>query len=135
MSSYVFICDHKGDNWSAKRFSKDEDAEPLEAEASSTYELQKKLSDLAKAQGATGGVSLTFSYITQTKALCQVRSVLRRGRIKVVSAHFNRVIVQLAFDIVWCKLPCFSTPFSSNGRTHEIRVCPWILCPSNRRRG
>jgi hypothetical protein len=75
MSSYVFICDHKGDNWSAKRFSKDEDAEPLEAEASSTYELQKKLSDLAKAQGATGGVSLTFSYITQKKALCQVRSV------------------------------------------------------------
>lgn len=79
MSSYVFICDHKGDNWSAKRFSKDEDAEPLEAEASSTYELQKKLSDLAKAQGAAGGVSLTFSYITQKKALCQVRSALRHG--------------------------------------------------------
>ncbi|GAQ89573.1 60S acidic ribosomal protein P3 [Klebsormidium nitens] len=72
MSSYVFICDHKGDNWTAKRFSKDEDAEPLEAEASSTYELQKKLSDLAKAQGATGGVQLSFSFVTQTKALCQV---------------------------------------------------------------
>ena len=73
MSSYVFICDHKGDNWTAKRFSKDEDAESLEAEASSTYDLQKKLSDLAKSQGATGGVSLSFSYITQTKAICQVK--------------------------------------------------------------
>lgn len=90
MSSYVFICDHKGDNWTAKRFSKDEDAEPLEAEASSTYELQKKLSDLAKAQGATGGVSLSFSYVTQKKALCQVKLLLCFERRSVIWLHCLR---------------------------------------------
>ncbi|MCE3216325.1 hypothetical protein HAX54_006134 [Datura stramonium] len=67
MGVFTFVCKGSGDEWSAKQFKGD-----LEASASCTYDLQRKLVQAALASDSSGGVQSSFSYITPSSAVFQV---------------------------------------------------------------
>lgn len=67
MGVFTYICRLNGDEWSAKQLSGD-----LEASASSTYELQRKLVKTTLEVDSSGGVQSAFSFITPKSAVFQV---------------------------------------------------------------
>ncbi|XP_010539414.1 PREDICTED: 60S acidic ribosomal protein P3-1-like [Tarenaya hassleriana] len=67
MGVFTFVCRNSGGEWNAKQHEGD-----LEASASSTYELQRKLVQTALSADSSGGVQTSFSLITPTSAVCQV---------------------------------------------------------------
>ncbi|CAN4084731.1 unnamed protein product [Withania somnifera] len=67
MGVFTFICKGSGDEWSAKQHKGD-----LEASASCTYDLQRKLVQAALASDSAGAVQSSFSYVTPSSAVFQV---------------------------------------------------------------
>ncbi|KAF5729093.1 60S acidic ribosomal protein P3-like [Tripterygium wilfordii] len=67
MGVYTFVCRSSGDEWTGKQLSGD-----LEASASSTYDLQRKLVQTALSVDSSGGVSTSFSIITPSSGVFQV---------------------------------------------------------------
>ncbi|KAL3332057.1 hypothetical protein AABB24_032591 [Solanum stoloniferum] len=67
MGVFTFVCKDSGDEWSAKQFKGD-----LEASASCTYDLQRKLVQAALASDSSGGVQSSFSFVTPSSAVFQV---------------------------------------------------------------
>ncbi|XP_055822544.1 60S acidic ribosomal protein P3-like [Solanum dulcamara] len=67
MGVFTFVCKGSGDEWSAKQYKGD-----LEASASCTYDLQRKLVQAALASDSSGGVQSSFSFITPSSAVFQV---------------------------------------------------------------
>ncbi|KAL8504424.1 hypothetical protein ACS0TY_015844 [Phlomoides rotata] len=67
MGVFTFVCKGSGDEWSAKQFNGD-----LEASATSTFELQRKLVQVALSADSSGGVQSSFSYVTPASAVFQV---------------------------------------------------------------
>ncbi|KAM3301183.1 60S acidic ribosomal protein P3 [Capsicum baccatum] len=67
MGVFTFICKESGDEWSAKQHKGD-----LEASASCTYDLQRKLVQAALASDSSGAVQSSFSYVTPSSAVFQV---------------------------------------------------------------
>ncbi|KAJ4706965.1 60S acidic ribosomal protein P3-like [Melia azedarach] len=67
MGVFTYVCRKNGDEWSPKQLSGD-----LEASASSTYELQRKLVQITLSSDSSGGVQSSFSLITPTFAVFQV---------------------------------------------------------------
>uniref|UniRef100_A0A0V0H2T6 Putative 60S acidic ribosomal protein P3-like n=1 Tax=Solanum chacoense TaxID=4108 RepID=A0A0V0H2T6_SOLCH len=67
MGVFTFVCKGSGDEWSAKQFKGD-----LEASASCTYDLQRKLVQVALASDSSGGVQSSFSFVTPSSAVFQV---------------------------------------------------------------
>ncbi|XP_019087343.1 PREDICTED: uncharacterized protein LOC104722368, partial [Camelina sativa] len=86
------LCRNGSGSWTAKQHEGD-----LEAFASSTYELQRKLVQAALSADSSGGVQSSFSLVSPTSAVCQVVLVvdslleeLHRVEVEVV-----RVTLQL----------------------------------------
>lgn len=69
MAVFTFIVKHSGGTWTAKQHGGDAD---LEASSASTWELQRKLTNLALTAAGSGAVSSSFSLITPTSAVAQV---------------------------------------------------------------
>ncbi|KAH0649999.1 hypothetical protein KY284_029911 [Solanum tuberosum] len=67
MGVFTFVCKGSGDEWSAKQFKGD-----LEASATCTYDLQRKLVQVALASDSSGGVQSSFSFVTPSSAVFQV---------------------------------------------------------------
>uniref|UniRef100_A0A5B7BX53 Putative 60S acidic ribosomal protein P3 n=1 Tax=Davidia involucrata TaxID=16924 RepID=A0A5B7BX53_DAVIN len=67
MGVFTFVCKSSGDDWTAKQLTGD-----LEASAGSTFELQRKLVQVALCSDSSGGVQSSFSYITPSSAVFQV---------------------------------------------------------------
>ncbi|XP_009773828.1 large ribosomal subunit protein P3-like [Nicotiana sylvestris] len=67
MGVFTFVCKGSGDEWSAKQLKGD-----LEASASCTYDLQRKLVQAALSTDSSGGVQSSFSYVTPSSAVFQV---------------------------------------------------------------
>ena len=67
MGVFTFVCRSSGGDWSAKQLSGE-----LEAAAASTYELQRKLVQVALSADSSGGVQTSFSLITPSSAVFQV---------------------------------------------------------------
>ncbi|CAN8248386.1 unnamed protein product [Cochlearia groenlandica] len=67
MGVYTFVCKSKGGEWTAKQFEGE-----LEASASSTYDLQRKLVQTALSADSSGGVQSSFSLVCPNSAVCQV---------------------------------------------------------------
>ncbi|KAL0673338.1 hypothetical protein Bca4012_001319 [Brassica carinata] len=67
MGVFTFVCKSKGGEWTAKQHEGD-----LEASASSTYDLQRKLVQTALSADSSGGVQSSFSLVCPTSAVCQV---------------------------------------------------------------
>ncbi|EOA15654.1 hypothetical protein CARUB_v10006043mg [Capsella rubella] len=67
MGVFTFVCRHGGGSWTAKQHEGD-----LEASASSTYELVRKLVQTALSADSPGGVQSSFSLVSPTSAVCQV---------------------------------------------------------------
>ncbi|NP_001309732.1 60S acidic ribosomal protein P3-like [Solanum lycopersicum] len=67
MGVFTFVCKGSGDEWSAKQLKGD-----LEASASCTYDLQRKLVKAALASDSSGGVQSSFSFVTPSSAVFQV---------------------------------------------------------------
>ncbi|KAL3363020.1 hypothetical protein AABB24_012360 [Solanum stoloniferum] len=67
MGVFTFVCKGSGDEWSAKQFKGD-----LETSASCTYDLQRKLVQVALASDSSGGVQSSFSFVTPSSAVFQV---------------------------------------------------------------
>ncbi|KAJ9162768.1 hypothetical protein P3X46_022517 [Hevea brasiliensis] len=68
MGVFTFVCRHSDGRWNAKQLSDGD----LEASASSTYELQRKLVQTALSTDSSGGVQSSFSFVTPTSAVFQV---------------------------------------------------------------
>lgn len=68
MAVFTFIVHHTSGTWTAKQHSGD-----LESSAATTWELQRKLTQLALQSAGSGAVSSSFSLITPTSAVAQVR--------------------------------------------------------------
>ncbi|GFY80509.1 60S acidic ribosomal protein family [Actinidia rufa] len=66
MGVFTFVCRSSGGDWCAKQLSGD-----LEAAAASTYELQRRLVQLALSADSSGGVQTSFSLITPSSAVFQ----------------------------------------------------------------
>lgn len=71
MGVFTFVCKGSGDEWSAKQHKGD-----LEASASCTYDLQRKLVQAALASDSSGGVQSSFSFITPSSAVFQVKNLM-----------------------------------------------------------
>jgi len=69
MAVFTFIVKHSGGTWTAKQHGGEAD---LEASSASTWELQRKLTNLALTAAGSGAVSSSFSLITPTSAVAQV---------------------------------------------------------------
>lgn len=69
MAVFTFIVRKSDDSWTAKQHGGEAD---LEASSASTWELQRKLTNLALTSAGSGAVSSTFSLITPTSAVAQV---------------------------------------------------------------
>jgi len=69
MAVFTFIVRKSGGSWTAKQHGGEAD---LEASSASTWELQRKLTNLALTSAGSGAVSSTFSLITPTSAVAQV---------------------------------------------------------------
>lgn len=67
MGVFTFVCKASGGEWTAKQLKGE-----LEASASSTYDLQRKLVQAALAEDCSGGVQSSFSYVLPTSAVFQV---------------------------------------------------------------
>ncbi|KAL7137051.1 hypothetical protein ABFS83_10G068100 [Erythranthe nasuta] len=67
MGVYTFICKGSGADWSAKQLNGD-----LEASAGSTFDLQRKLVQVALSADSSGAVQSSFSYVTPSSAVFQV---------------------------------------------------------------
>jgi len=67
MAVFTFIVHHTSGTWTAKQHSGD-----LESSAATTWELQRKLTQLALQSAGSGAVSSSFSLITPTSAVAQV---------------------------------------------------------------
>ncbi|CAI9766011.1 unnamed protein product [Fraxinus pennsylvanica] len=67
MGVFTFVCRESADEWKAKQLSGE-----LEASAGSTYELQRKLVQVAVSSDSSGAVQSAFSYITPSSAVFQV---------------------------------------------------------------
>ncbi|KAL5549349.1 hypothetical protein UlMin_004580 [Ulmus minor] len=67
MGVFTFVCKKSGGDWCAKQFEGE-----LEASASSTYELQRKLVQTALSSDSSGGVQTSFSTISPSSAVFQV---------------------------------------------------------------
>ncbi|RRT70365.1 hypothetical protein BHE74_00027255 [Ensete ventricosum] len=68
MGVYTFVCRSSGGDWSAKQLSGD-----LEASASSTYGLQRELVQAVLAVDSSGGVQSSFSMVSPSSAVFQVK--------------------------------------------------------------
>ncbi|XP_050219301.1 60S acidic ribosomal protein P3 [Mercurialis annua] len=68
MGVFTFVCKLSGTEWSAKQLSGGD----LEASASDSYDLQRKLVQSASATDSSGGVQSSFSMITPKSAVFQV---------------------------------------------------------------
>ncbi|KAF8392791.1 hypothetical protein HHK36_021028 [Tetracentron sinense] len=66
MGVFTFVCRCSGHEWSAKQLSGE-----LEASASSTYNLQRRLVQAALSTDSSGGVQSSFSLITPSSAVFQ----------------------------------------------------------------
>jgi large subunit ribosomal protein LP1 len=69
MAVFTFIAKESGGTWIAKQFGGEHS---LEETASSTFELQRKLVNLALQTAGSNTVSSSFSVITPTSAVAQV---------------------------------------------------------------
>ncbi|KAG0600562.1 hypothetical protein M758_11G043500 [Ceratodon purpureus] len=69
MAVFTFIVKQSGGSWTAKQHGGEAD---LEASSASTWELQRKLTNLALTAAGSGAVSSSFSLITPTSAVAQV---------------------------------------------------------------
>ncbi|KAG7541460.1 hypothetical protein ISN45_Aa07g015540 [Arabidopsis thaliana x Arabidopsis arenosa] len=67
MGVFTFVCKNGGGAWTAKQHEGE-----LEASASSTYELQRKLVQAALSADSSGGVQSSFSLVSPTSAVFQV---------------------------------------------------------------
>ncbi|CAN6841518.1 unnamed protein product [Brassica oleracea] len=68
MGVFTFVCKSKGGEWSAKQHEGD-----LEASASCTYDLQRKLVQTALSADSSGGVhQSSFSLVSPASAVFQV---------------------------------------------------------------
>jgi len=72
MAVFTFIVRKSGGSWTAKQHGGEAD---LEASSASTWELQRKLTNLALTSAGSGAVSSTFSLITPTSAVAQVMEI------------------------------------------------------------
>lgn len=70
MVAFTFILKEDGGSWSGKQYSEEEG--DIEADASSTYDLQGKLYQLALQSSSGGGVRSSFSQISPSSAVYQV---------------------------------------------------------------
>ncbi|KAJ9141338.1 hypothetical protein P3X46_031880 [Hevea brasiliensis] len=68
MGVFTFVCRHSDGQWIAKQLSDGD----LEASASSTFELQRKLVQTSLSADSSGGVQSSFSFITPSSAVFQV---------------------------------------------------------------
>ncbi|KAJ6715927.1 60S ACIDIC RIBOSOMAL PROTEIN P3-1-RELATED [Salix koriyanagi] len=68
MGVFTFVCRCSGNEWSAKQIAEGD----IEASASSTFELQRKLVQSALCADSSGGVQSSFSYVTPSSAVFQV---------------------------------------------------------------
>ncbi|KAJ6895478.1 60S acidic ribosomal protein P3-like [Populus alba x Populus x berolinensis] len=68
MGVFTFVCRCSGNEWSAKQIAEGD----IEASASSTFELQRKLVQSALSADSSGGVQSSFSYVTPSSAVFQV---------------------------------------------------------------
>ncbi|KAG9449277.1 hypothetical protein H6P81_009242 [Aristolochia fimbriata] len=67
MGVFTFVCKNTDDEWTAKQYSGD-----LEASASTTFELQRKLVQAAVSGDSSGGVQSSFSMVSPNSAVFQV---------------------------------------------------------------
>ncbi|XP_058113529.1 large ribosomal subunit protein P3-like [Magnolia sinica] len=67
MGVFTFVCKRSGDDWSGKQLSGE-----VEASASSTFDLQRKLVQAALSTDSSGGVQSSFSLISPSSAVFQV---------------------------------------------------------------
>ncbi|XP_024359586.1 large ribosomal subunit protein P3z [Physcomitrium patens] len=69
MAVFTFIVKKSGDSWTAKQHGGEAN---LEASSASTWELQRKLSNLALTTAGSGAISSSFSLITPDSGVAQV---------------------------------------------------------------
>ncbi|CAM6127431.1 unnamed protein product [Calypogeia fissa] len=69
MAVFTFIAKESGGSWTAKQFGGEQS---LEETAASTFELQRKLVNLAIQTAGPNTVSSSFSYTTPKSAVAQV---------------------------------------------------------------
>ncbi len=67
MGVFTFVCKSSGGEWTAKQYKGD-----LEASAGSTFDLQRKLVQVALSSDSSGGVQSSFSYVSPASAVFQV---------------------------------------------------------------
>ena len=75
MVAFTFILREKKGSWSGTRFAEEEGE--LEADASSSYDLQQKLYQLALEASSGGGVRTSYSTISPHSAVYQVLPLLQ----------------------------------------------------------
>lgn len=69
MGVYTFVCRSSGGEWTAKQHKGE-----LEASAATTYDLHRQLVAAASAADSSAGVQSSFTAVSPTSAICQVRN-------------------------------------------------------------
>lgn len=97
MAVFTFIVKHSGGTWTAKQHGGEAD---LEASSASTWELQRKLTNLALTSAGSGAVSSSFSLITPTSAVAQVIFILCENLLFRRFMCFSRVWFLWVFQML-----------------------------------
>jgi large subunit ribosomal protein LP1 len=72
MGVFTFVCKKSGAEWAAKQHKGE-----LEGSADSPYSLERQLVAAACAEDKSGGVQSSFTMVSPTSAVCQVRTTLQ----------------------------------------------------------
>lgn len=98
MGVFTFVCRRSSgdDEWSGKQLSGGD----LEASATSTFELQRRLVQAALSSDSSGGVQSSFSMITPSSAVFQVPSFLPHHHFISFHSH-GKSESELGFVSVW----------------------------------
>ncbi|KAF9675359.1 hypothetical protein SADUNF_Sadunf09G0024000 [Salix dunnii] len=95
MGVFTFVCRCSGNEWSAKQIAEGD----IEASASSTFELQRKLVQSALCADSSGGVQSSFSYVTPSSAVFQLFDFVSHHETRTAVIYEGKY-VDVAFDVV-----------------------------------
>jgi hypothetical protein len=116
MAVFTFVVKHSGGTWTAKQHGGEAD---LEASSASTWELQRKLTNLALTSAGSGAVSSSFSLITPSSAVAQV---------KLKSCFLQNNSVRVSFMCSKRAFFAIEMPFQTLGFCIVIRHSPALPC-------
>lgn len=120
MGVFTFVCRSSGGEWTAKQHAGD-----LEASASSTFDLQRRLVQAALSSDSSGGVQSSFSYVTPCSAVFQVICSILVVHYFVVCGKVGIFSLFFLLSIIFINFVLFSPELNE-----ELECLLWIISES-----